>query len=64
MGVGGKDTDEYGRDGARTVNDVQGVGSESATLQEQELGFEGGYSEGAGGVPPSSVPEDSRYISP
>ena len=43
---------------AGTGYDVQDSGSDSATLQEQELGSEGGDNEGDGGITPSVGPED------
>ena len=50
MGDGGKVTKEYGIYGAETGNYVQGDGSYSVTVQEQELGSDRGDAKGAGGV--------------
>ena len=50
MGGGGERTDEYGSDGAVTVDDVQGGGSYGDTLQDQDLGSEGGGNEGVEGL--------------
>ena len=62
MGDGGEDTDEDGSDSASICDDVQGGGSDSDTLWEKNLGSDGGNVEGAGGVPSSGGPEDSRDV--
>ena len=56
MRYGGEVDDEGRRDGAGTGGDVQGGGSDSATLQEQGLGINGGDAEFIGGVPPVGGP--------
>ena len=58
MGDGGEGADEDGSEGAGMGNDVQGGVSDSDTLRYQELGSEKSNAEVAGGVVPSSVPED------
>ena len=42
--------------------DLQGGGSDGATLWERELGSDICDAEGAGGVPPLGGSEDSRYV--
>ena len=62
MAVGhvGEGDDEYSSNGAGTGDDVQGVISESATLQDQYMGCGGGDIEVAGGVPPEGGLENIR----
>ena len=62
MGDGGKVVDKDRGDGAVTVDDVQGGGSDGADLWERELGSYGGDAEGAGRVPPSGGSTDSKYF--
>ena len=62
VGDGGKDADKDGSEDAGMYDDVQGSGSDGAALLEIELGSDGGYDEGDGGVSPSGGPEDSRDV--
>ena len=62
VGDGGKGADEDDINGAGMRYDLQGGGSDGATLWERELGSDICDAEGAGGVPPLGGSEDSRYV--
>ena len=63
MGDVGEGAEKYKNGGSGINYDEQGGGSDGDTLRELDLDSNGGYAEGAGGVPPSGGPYDSSYFS-
>ena len=57
---GDKVSDKNRGNGAGTSDDLQGSGSDGATLRVRELGSDEGNAEGSGGVPSFGGPEDIR----
>ena len=62
MGDGGKCSEKDESNGVGTGDDVQGGGSECATLRDWESSSDKGDAKGAGKFWPSGGPKDSRDV--